>query len=197
MFRFKKNNKEKPVAAVTEEIGNGSDDAESLGSRPKADKKKSKKKKSRANAPISDSPLTFSSPESKAKKKKSKSKSPSGEKKKSKKSPKKDNAVSIDGSLGRRPLHATPPKHLDDKDDMLFSDGEASLQDGKSFATLEDDINDEDDLDMVENPQVFDSGPPIGEILACSTDGDDVSDIGEELLVDGPPSTETNILQSK
>jgi tetratricopeptide (TPR) repeat protein len=163
-------------------------------SSPKTEKKKVKKKKSKSIVPTTtESSMVISSPESKGKKKKAKTPKSPEKKKKSKKSPKKErktasvqeSQVSIDAP----PLHTAQPLHIDEKDDMLLSDGEPSLQDAKSVGTLEDDIDDEDDLDM-EGRQMYDNGPPIGEILACGSEEDNVSDIGEDIVTDGPPSTE-------
>lgn len=184
MTKASKSSKEKGITVNT-------DEAESITS-PRSDKKKVKKKKTKTNSSPAESSLILSSPESKGKKKKVKNKSPSGEKRKTKKvSPKKgiDEVIpELEGLAEEHLPHTSQPQHLDEKDDTLMSDGEASHLDGVSGGTLEDDINDEDDLDMIENKQMFDSGPPIGEIVA--TEDDVVSDMGDDAVVDGPPTME-------
>lgn len=83
-----------------------------------------------------------------------------------------------------------PQQQLQDqisKGESISSNADAKppqKADSAAAASLEDDIN--DDMDMMEDSQIFEAGPPIGEILAMHTaeDDDDVSDIGDAIQDD-------------
>lgn len=216
MFRSFKKKKELAKTVVStvssEELLTDSPGGETLDGSDKVEKKKkkkdkkAKKKKMKDSVPKPESSMTLLSTDSKVKKKKQKSSKSisSDKKKKPKKSKRKELEAAIpeeeeviEEPTFKEATHPEPQQqNVDDKSDMMLSDGEASIQDANSDdqilsgnASLEDDINDEDDLDMLENQQMFDTGPPIGEILAGATDDDNVSDIGDA-VGDGPPTTE-------
>ncbi len=180
----------------------------------KGDKKKKKKSKDSVSKP--ESSATLLSTDSKAKKKKIKNSKSPGEEKEKKKLKKGKRKHTAEGAIqenGGKMVEGEHPEQQQQQQPQekqrlqpqtpalevpqSISHEQISLNDdtlnepiGGSAAapSLEDDII-EDDEDMMENSQIFDTGPPIGEIVADASEEDNVSDIGDA-VPDGDPIAE-------